>query len=242
VPRSDAFRPELESLLVEELCLLLPSFLRSRHAPWDVFREVTVGGSIADVVAVAGCHCGKEHPTVGPLSAAESVVLAVLRAGGPACESDLVKTCGLNGKTARTVKHLETAGLVRRRPNGAVEALRVCRPARSLVAVEAKLVRWRDALSQATTYRRYADEAFVALPEAHARPAVENAQEFRAAGVGLLIVGSGRVRAAIAAARSSAHGWEREFVFSRVGWRGPDGGDDKPARRSSRSVARAHHC
>jgi hypothetical protein len=234
VPHRDAYSPELESLLVEELCLLLPTFLRSRQAPWDVFREVTVGRSIADVVAVASCRCAREHQSIAPLSAAESVVLSVLRAGGPAAEADLVRTCGLNGKTAQTVKQLEVAGLVRRRRDGVVQVSRLCGRARSVVAVEAKLVRWREALSQAVTYRRYADEAYVALPEAHARPAVANASEFRSSGVGLMVVASGRVRTAIAATRSTLHGWEREFVYSRLGWKGTDSGDDKPARRTSR--------
>ena len=36
----------------------------------------------------------------------------------------------------------------------------------NVVAVEAKLLRWRDALAQAISYLRFANESYVALPKA----------------------------------------------------------------------------
>lgn len=85
-----------------------------------------------------------------------------------------------------------------------------------IVAIEAKLLRWREALTQAHEYRKYADLAFVALPPRTAKRAGANSEQFRAAGVGLLTVVDGALRVCIAPSRSRSHDWRREFVLSRV--------------------------
>jgi hypothetical protein len=104
-----------------------------------------------------------------------------------------------------------------------------------LIAVEAKLLRWRDALAQAAAYRRYADEVYVALPEGFGAPAIVSADLFRAAGVGLLIVSGNRLRQAVAATVSRDHDWRREFVYSRLtSCEGGPSANAKPLGRSQK--------
>jgi hypothetical protein len=86
----------------------------------------------------------------------------------------------------------------------------------SLVAFEAKLHKWRDALAQARWYRKYADTSYVVLPIAQAKAAMKASDEFLEAGVGLLVFDVTTIYCAIPAARSREHDWRREFVLSRV--------------------------
>lgn len=235
--KAHSFRPSLETLLVSRLCKLLPEFLSEPRARWQVFREVGVGRSIADVVAVRQVRPIESSPV---LSAGESIVLSRLRSTGPATKEALVAACGLNGRTTEIIDRLAAAHLVRLKRDGTVAPARGRPAGVALVAIEAKLVRWRDALAQATSYKRYADEAFVALPEAFGRVAIEHAAQFRLAGVGLLIVSRGRLRTVVAPARCRNHGWEREFVYSRLAISGEQLAGHSPGA-ASRGIATADH-
>jgi hypothetical protein len=54
-----------------------------------------------------------------------------------------------------------------------------------VVAIEAKLTRWRDALHQATRNRSFAETSYVLLPTAAAKVAEKYLAEFRVRNVGL---------------------------------------------------------
>lgn len=56
---------------------------------------------------------------------------------------------------------------------------------KNIVAFEAKLMRWRDALHQAYRTRCFAHQAYVVLPSARARVALRHGQEFLRRRVGL---------------------------------------------------------
>ncbi len=55
----------------------------------------------------------------------------------------------------------------------------------SLLAFEAKLTDWRQAIQQAYRYRYYADSAFVLLPAKNASAALRNGRLFETFGIGL---------------------------------------------------------
>ena len=57
-----------------------------------------------------------------------------------------------------------------------------------LIAFEAKLTRWRDALDQAYKSTSFAHQSFVLLPEETATRAAEYAQEFKRRSVGLCFI------------------------------------------------------
>jgi hypothetical protein len=68
-------------------------------------------------------------------------------------------------KTMRAVERLERVGLLDRGSSSAF-SLCDCFPRDAeVVAVEAKLYRWREAVDQATSYLRFANRSYVALPK-----------------------------------------------------------------------------
>ncbi|MCC6678884.1 MAG: hypothetical protein IT436_17295 [Phycisphaerales bacterium] len=106
--------------------------------------------------------------------------------------------------------------LVKSRERGIVEVRASWVQAAEVIAVEAKLTRWRDALAQATAYRRYADRAFVLLPKPSADLAIQHESAFRAAGVGLMAYDAQGVACMIASRKARLHSWHREYALSRV--------------------------
>jgi hypothetical protein len=66
-----------------------------------------------------------------------------------------------------------------------------------VIAIEAKLIRWREALHQAYRNRCFAHRSYVALPAHTAWIAARSCQQFRDRGVGLLLVERGNVRCLI---------------------------------------------
>ena len=207
---------ERESVLVEHS--LDPV---SRHF-WDegrelrIKREVGVGRNIADVVALLSS--GEATAPVEPLSIVESAVLAVLRQRGPTRIDILESRCGVDRGELRDgrLDRLSGWGSLEFGRGGRVSVsdgwLQDC----LIIAIEAKLTKWKDALRQAIEYRRYADESYVLLPEIHARPALKSQNEFEAEGIGLLILRGSSVDCIFPAARSVGHSWRREFVYSRL--------------------------
>ncbi|GAA5482766.1 hypothetical protein Hsar01_01990 [Haloferula sargassicola] len=54
-----------------------------------------------------------------------------------------------------------------------------------IVAIEAKLTKWRDALQQARRYQHFAHKSWVVLDATRARPAIQNLELFERSGIGL---------------------------------------------------------
>jgi hypothetical protein len=203
-----------EGELVERLLQLLPGLFREGRKHLHVAVEVNVGRAIADIVAVVSSKA--LAVTLWPLSIRDSVVLAALRRGGSARIDLLEMRCGLPRYSFRngTLNRLEEAGLIRRSNGGKVELVHDWLSSVSVVAIEAKLAAWRDAVRQAQEYLRYADEAYVALPRTTvSKWAID---VFTTAGVGLLRVGAGEVETIVRARRQREHDWRREFAVSRV--------------------------
>jgi hypothetical protein len=184
----------------------------------SLHREVGVGRSIADIVAIVAPKKGPDTPEVLPaLSVSESVALCRLRRHGPTSLGLLQTVCGISSRELKgalwTV--LLTNELLRCGRGDRIALSRLWPQSLRVVAIEAKLTRWRDALAQAVEYRRFADDVYVALTESSAQAAVRHRDEFRKAGVGLMSV-NGRVRTLVRPAPSVDHDWRREFVLSRL--------------------------
>ncbi len=215
--RSRKTLTEVEELLVRKIATLLPDRLRREGLTLGVHKEVTVGSNIADLVLVARPH-RRRLAFNRPLSTTESVLLAFLRLSGPAPVDVVERLLGVGSGRLHT--HAALRWLLRRRAirlrGREVLVDKAWTRGMYVVAVEAKLSRWRDALAQAATYQRYADRVFVALPERFAGNAFRHADEFRAAGVGLLRVNHRQVRTLIAGVKQRNHDWRREFVASRL--------------------------
>jgi hypothetical protein len=180
-------------------------------------REVAAGRRIADLVLLFADSAESERAVADQLSVAECVILATLRRHGRLSREMLVAATGTSERGLQsTLQRLERRGLLTQTRTGKVSLVRTWTRSASLVAFEAKLHKWRHALAQASWYRRYADTSYVVLPIAHAKAAMQAADEFLAAGVGLLVFDVTTIYCAIPAARSREHDWRREFVLSRV--------------------------
>ena len=78
-----------------------------------------------------------------------------------------------------------------------------------IIAIEAKLTRWREALEQAASYKSFCDQSYVALDAGQIRVTETLISEFRSAGVGLLLCDGHAIRCAITAVTHSARSPQR---------------------------------
>jgi hypothetical protein len=75
---------------------------------------------------------------------------------------------------------------------GWTDVVALCGAGGELVAFEAKLAKWREALHQAYRCLCFAERAYVVLPTEAAQVAVRHVQEFRRRRVGLCSMSAGR--------------------------------------------------
>lgn len=181
-----------------------------------VAHELPIGQSIADMVILRSAKV-PVWPEA-PLTVAESVVLSALRRLGAARADTIGRHVFMSVEDVREILdgRLAEWRLVRHKERGVVEARAAWVSSAQVIAVEAKLTRWRDALAQAAVYRRYADRAFVLLPRDIADAAATHAPDFREARVGLLAYDSQGVVSLIASQKAILHSWHREYALSRV--------------------------
>lgn len=94
-------------------------------------------------------------------------------------------------KTKRILDRLSTQGYVERPSADTFVRSRHFAPYfESLVAIEAKLAKWEEALAQAARNRLFATDSYVALDASRCRAAVRRLDIFQATNVGLAIVKS----------------------------------------------------
>jgi len=175
-----------------EILRLVP---RSPQAPL-VVDEVPAGQGIADVVAVrfdTGALRDRLDALVGPICSPLRVrTLLALRS------DRLTRIATLARKVHASPTSLTRSTLRPLAEDGLVEVCGDCarstgawRPVDGHVtAIELKLSKWRDALRQADNIAIGADRSWVVLDAARASQAVAAADQFRAFGVGLAVVGA----------------------------------------------------
>lgn len=181
-----------------------------------MIRELPIGSTIADLVIIY--HPSAHHWPAAPLSVAESAVLASIRHRGGSHTSRIGKDIAMSAATVRRLVdgRLSSLGLVRKSNDDFVTGRGTWAKRSKVIAIEAKLTRWRKALAQAQTYQRYANQSYVLLPRQVAEVAVENRQTFEDAGVGLLSFDSKGVHCHISSSDVRSHAWQREYALSRA--------------------------
>ncbi len=231
--------PKLESDLIELSLPFIPKMVQSDGMQCFMLdREVGVGGSIADIVVLVSSY---EPPSsTAVLSTTQAVALSHLRRHGPTRIDLLEQRCRIprGSLRDRELASLCECGMIQQSSGGRIELSEQGWPNFQIVAIEAKLRRWRDALSQATSYRRYADYSYVLLPDKFSGAAKKNINEFAANGVGLWVLDDTAVLSLLEPEKSIEHCWRREYVFSRM-WRLEGQGFDHIThnKRHQRSVA-----
>lgn len=215
-----------ESDLVRELIALAPQHFGGRRCNVLMSQEVAVGRRIADVVLVFAGSKVKiqvdERFTV-----TESIVLWLLRQKRSTRIDLLEHQLGFDkgGLRNGALGRLEKWDVIQRGRGGQIRLCESWRTGFRVVAIEAKLTKWRQALHQAVAYKRFADEVYVVLPSDAAIRASARHDEFTAEGVGLIILDNRTcLETSIPAQANTTHDWQREFVLSRAIVNGRDKG------------------
>ena len=168
--RPNGFR--LETEVVKVLTSRGPSTLRrpaSANRQLMVFPELEVGMVIPDLVVVfRGQSLPKRSARGISLTDLDSHVLAAFLRGKPRLSCYLIARhlYSSPSRTAIALSRLHRYGILRKDGEAYFTLNVKAIPTRlHVVAIEAKLLRWRDALSQANTYKRFSNRCYVALPK-----------------------------------------------------------------------------
>ncbi|MEB2346586.1 MAG: hypothetical protein OZ948_17815 [Deltaproteobacteria bacterium] len=168
-------------------------------------REVPVGGCIPDLVVVgfAGEPCLDVWPRRRTYRHAY-VVSMLRRHGRLRPETIAAKAFAPLDRIRPVLDDLLASGAICQAESGAVSlSPSLAESDAEVVAVEAKLRRWREALEQASSYATFANRVLVAMDAAGAPSTPEALAAFRERGVGLLTVRSGTVECLVPPRRSS---------------------------------------
>jgi hypothetical protein len=208
--------PKTEKGMVRRATPLVFAALRLSRSECVYAHELTVGPSIADLV-ILRARDARFWPS-SPLSMAECAVLSFLRHHGAASVDTIAHNVFMRAENVHRLLlgRLSRWSLVRTSRLGQFRAPAGWVAKSELVAVEAKLIRWREALDQAVVYRRYADRAYVLLPKRSAAIAARHKDLFLENGVGLLSYDAGGVYRVFSGRKTTEHTWHREFAISRV--------------------------
>jgi hypothetical protein len=165
------------------------------HLRMDITaQEFSAGYGIADLVGAAlcdeGCDLRKEKGLEMALDHYVVQVLLALRSDRRTSLPNLIRRVPLSESTLRTkvLPHLNKLGLIEREDDYVRLIFTPPKPAKHVVAVEAKQTRWREAILQARRYTFFADQTYVAL-WAEAATRVDRALLYRHR-VGLIAVQS----------------------------------------------------
>lgn len=205
-----------EARLVSKTASHILAHFAARHSQlnWRLAREIAVGRSIPDLVIVG--HDPAYEALSPVLSAQESVFIAQIRGIRRARIDTLAPMYERDPSLHHCVESLIRRQVLLRSRTGTVSLSPEFRNKGRLIAIEAKLTKWRQAVTQATAYLRFADEAYVLLPEATAQRAMEARKDFRTARVGLLAQTAEGVRVLHREPGLGIHDWRREYVYSRA--------------------------
>jgi hypothetical protein len=208
----------------EDLCAVLAEQLGevlvrspSRHLTRTLVQR-PVGTLIPDLIFVRAYLMPGQALMPGGLTALESAIVAALLGGRPLRDTTIARRLFSNlGRIAPRLKALERQGFVARAADGVyVLRRKVALDRTRVVAVEAKLRRWREAVRQAASYLSFANQAYVALP----RPVAEGNDELLRvvlrARVGLMAVSPEQVRIVRPAPKHTPRTADRVWLLSRT--------------------------
>jgi hypothetical protein len=213
-------RFRLESEMLNSLMDCLPTvFLLRTGERAKVLVEPTIGSVIPDLIFATWSG---ELPRCDTLNSVSRHVLAWLTSQKIALgEVQLCEELFLSQQAAAAaVSSLKRIGAVAQRESGEVELCPQFDPSGvvTLIALEVKMKRWKEALEQATAYRTFADQAYVVLDgnQVKLTPAIEAA--FVSKGIGLFLQYGTKLEQKIVAApnQKPAPSFERLLAVCKV--------------------------
>jgi hypothetical protein len=209
-----SFSPSLESNLVNHFIQFLSESGKTFGKPTSIKVEVGTGHSIADVVAYFAPGNVKTDYLHASLTTFDSVILSLIRKTEKISIENLLNyNLADENQIHKSLENLKEKKLIGITSTKELYSRRYNKT--KIIAFEAKLKNWKKALMQARNYLSYADESYVVLPSAYAKPAIDSIESFIASGVGLVIVSENSAKVLLRGKASSAHDWRREFVMTR---------------------------
>jgi hypothetical protein len=141
---------------------LVPRLARMGHQV-HVYPEVHVGMVVPDLLAL---RASRVTANVARLSNIDSWVIAELLPGQPRRPETIARRLCTNAdKLMVRLAELQRKGVVNTTESGSfVMARHAFTYGAELIAVEAKLNKWRDAVDQASQYLQFSNRSYVALP------------------------------------------------------------------------------
>ena len=198
---------ELEDAVVAHLPRLLPTDER----PSCIFGSRTIGAGAPDLTVIY-LTPGVEMPLDGHPSIVD--ILAYLRVVNKVGFDTLRDRLRLSQEVFDSCLHvLSEAGAFRASCSSLALHDGFRQPVREIVTIEAKVSKWRDAVSQAARNRAFAHRSFVALPEAQARLASRDAR-VALLGIGVISIGGDQPNLIRRSRRSQPRVWRYYFELA----------------------------
>ena len=211
-------RYKLERDMLDPLARQVPSVLRLPAAPrMRVLREVDLGRVIPDLL-IGVWRARTSAPARARSDYVEAHVLAALQEDGASTGPEIADRIRIApARTLLALARLARRGAITATPGGAwVLHTPWSSGSAEVIAVEAKLERWRDALAQAASYLEFADRSYVVLDGARVAAVPAVLESFANVGVGLLLLTDGRLRLAARAIQFRPHSVRRVNALDRL--------------------------
>lgn len=181
-----ALEKDLVAALRERSALVLESDRRA-NTTYQILTEQQIGACIPDLLVVRS----KPDKDRTPLRLSYfdcALIAAALKAGSVTVADLAAATYSAQEQIDKRIVRLVRLGVMSEGAGGLKVRAQSLATNAHVVAVEAKLTRWRDAVAQARHYLRFANEAYIAMP---ARVISSNATALSAcaeSGIGVIAV------------------------------------------------------
>lgn len=163
-------RYDYESELVADLASQVAGLSLVQGQLCTVLREVPFSTRVVDLVLLGTARRGHFSEALAGLSNSDLLVLAAVCSLQPVVESRLARTLGMaNGnRLSNAVRRLMATGAIVRGPHAFRSPIADMVRRSEVIAIEAKLLKHREVLSQAVDNLEIADASYVALPLGYA--------------------------------------------------------------------------
>lgn len=217
--------PRIPFALEEDLCgVLSPELsriigLQSRATRTLQLAQRPVGTVVPDFIFIRfQATPTDKHTRSEGLTALESWIVSTLLHGGPLTVEMIAHKLYMRTKRIDScMLALRKEGIVEERPSGEFALRRGAIPSRChVVAIEAKLRRWREALAQAAKYRTFANQSYVALPATLVDRNSGLTEACQDSGVGIIAVGGKSASVALEAPTHQTRSPDWVWLLSRT--------------------------
>lgn len=182
--------PTLSFRLEEDLVNMALNSIRET-TDYRVVTEFDSMHGIADLVLYRPYNCWENRSDLQHIPSNWAFALRTLPYRRYFSINDFAAlTCAPPSKAICILRNFETAGFLRysRLEKLWIKIRQPQAPIKEIIAIEAKLTKWRDALRQANRYRHFSHASWVVMNRATSSAAIKNIETFKRFGIGLAVV------------------------------------------------------